>query len=123
MIQKTSVKISIMLPFKAKKFNELERENNRLQKFVRILEKKFHDVIWYIGMDLFGSDIYERFTFDSGGFMEIKLGDFELNAYFDSKEKAGKFKEALEKTLSFFVKSKPKIEIKEGFIKLEDVIK
>lgn len=119
MKQKTNVKVSVELPFKAERFNELEKENNYLQSFVRKLEKHFHDVVWYIGMDLFENEFFERFTFDSGGFMEIKLGKCELNAYFDSLERAERFREALQKTL----KTRAEIKVKEGFIKLEDVIK
>ncbi|MEK6968287.1 MAG: hypothetical protein AABX51_06665 [Nanoarchaeota archaeon] len=62
-------KIQAELPFSAKSFKEIGKENEELQKFVARLEAKFGDVIWYLGMDFFGEDIYERFLFKNGGFM------------------------------------------------------
>ena len=118
-----SVQVSLKLPFTAKTFNELGKENEILQKFVAKLEKKFHQNIWYIGTDLFEDGIYERFTFAKGGFMEIKLGNSELSAYFDSNEKAINFKMALIDSLKLFSKSKFEIKLKEEFIKFEEVFK
>jgi len=112
------IKIHAILPFEARKFDEIEKENNQLQTFVRKLEKKFHDIIWYIGIDFFNNEMYERFTFNSGGFMEIKLGKTELNAYFETKEQSEKFVKALKKLLG----KRADIKVKEAFIKLEDVL-
>lgn len=53
-------------------FEKVERSEKVLQEFVRLLEKKF-DAIWYIGADYFDNEIYERFIFHNGGFMEISL--------------------------------------------------
>ena len=65
---------SELLPFVADKpsFKELGRANDILQKFVRYVEKKF-DGIWYIGTDIINDEVYERFMFYHGGFMEVSL--------------------------------------------------
>jgi hypothetical protein len=65
---------SKLLPFalEAHNLKKLDESEKILQKFVRFIEKKF-DSIWYIGTDLLGDDIYERFMFHHGGFMEISL--------------------------------------------------
>ena len=65
---------SALLPFVADKssFKEMERANDLLQKFIRFVEKKF-DGIWYIGTDIINDEVYERFMFHRGGFMEISL--------------------------------------------------
>ena len=74
---------------------------NRLEKFLRKLEKKFGEIIWYIGSDIFGNNIYERFMFKKSGFMEIIIGkNTAIEAYFPSKEKAEKFSSALNATFS-----------------------
>ncbi len=113
-------KIQAELPFSAKSFKEIGKENEELQKFVARLEAKFGDVIWYLGMDFFGEDIYERFLFKNGGFMEISLGTSCLEAFFDSKERAEKFKSAVLKSLESFSKfNEKKLKTKEGFIKFE----
>lgn len=62
------------LPFavNGKKMDDYETANDKLQKFLRLLEKKF-DSIWYVGTDYFSEELYERFMFHHGGFMEISL--------------------------------------------------
>ena len=93
------------LPFQIRKegreglsaFKELERANAALQKLVRRIEKRFHDVVWYIGTDIFADGIYERFVFNKGGFMEIRVGNNAgIYAYFNSEKKAQEFKRAIE---------------------------
>jgi len=85
---------SEVLPFVYHKrdMKSIENSNETLQKFIRLIEKKF-DAIWYIGTDIFGDEIYERFMFHHGGFMEINLSG-KLRVYFN-EDKIGKFKEAL----------------------------
>jgi len=85
---------SVNLPFVADSlhFDKLEEANITLQKFVRLIEKKF-DTIWYIGTDIFGNEIFERFIFQHGGFMEISLHG-EMNIYF-AENKTDKMKKAL----------------------------
>ena len=71
----------------------------KLEKFLKILEKKFGEVIWYIGTDLLDGNIVERFLFHKSGFMEISLSRKTLlKAFFPDKKKAEKFAKALEKT-------------------------
>jgi len=78
------------------KFSEKEKE---LEIFIKILEKCFHEVVWYIGTDFIDDRICERFMFAKSGFMEIYTIESELRAYFPTKEKAEKFKKALKNTL------------------------
>lgn len=81
-------------------FKELERANTVLQKLVRRIEKRLHDVVWYIGTDVFADGIYERFVFNKGGFMEIRIGsNAGIYAYFNSEKRAQDFKKALEKAM------------------------
>lgn len=90
------------LPFQVRKeglsaFKEIERANAALQRLVRSIEKRFHDVVWYIGTDVFSSGIYERFVFNKGGFMEIRIGNNAgIYAYFDAEKRAQEFKRAVE---------------------------
>ena len=90
------------LPFQVRKeglsaFKELERANSVLQKLVRRIEKRFHDVVWYIGTDIFADGIYERFVFNKGGFMEIRAGsNAGIYAYFNEEKRANNFKDALQ---------------------------
>ena len=73
---------------------------NNLEKFLKTLEKKFGEIIWYIGTDFFSDDINERFMFKKSGIMEITIKkDTELNAFFTTKKKAENFIKALRKTL------------------------
>ncbi len=96
------------LPFQAKKewrgglsaFKDIEGANAALQKLVRRIEKRFHDVVWYIGTDIFADGIYERFVFNKGGFMEIRIGsNAGIYAYFNAEKRAGEFKMALERAI------------------------
>jgi len=90
------------LPFQVRKeglsaFKEIERANAVLQKLVRRIEKRFHDVVWYIGTDIFADGIYERFVFNKGGFMEIRAGsNAGIYAYFNEEKRANNFKDALQ---------------------------
>ena len=85
---------SELLPFVVDKpkLAQIERANIALQKFVRLVEKEF-DAIWYIGADVSASEagedeIWERFMFHHGGFMEVSLTG-KIRAYFeeDKREK------------------------------------
>ena len=93
------------LPFQVRKeglsaFKEIERANAVLQKLVRRIEKRFHDVVWYIGTDIFADGIYERFVFNKGGFMEIRAGsNAGIYAYFNEEKRANNFKDALQLAL------------------------
>src|SRR3989338_144048 len=90
------------LPFQTRKvglsaFKEIERANAVLQKLVRRIEKRFHDIVWYIGTDIFADGIYERFVFNKGGFMEIRAGsNAGIYAYFNEEKRANNFKDALQ---------------------------
>lgn len=82
------------LPFVSIKsgLSSFEVSNSDLQIFVRFIEKKF-DTLWYIGTDYIGDDLYERFMFQHGGFMEISLkGD--MRCYFP-ENKIDKMKKAI----------------------------
>jgi len=85
---------SKVLPFveKIENYKDVEDVNNKVQKFVSFIEKKF-DTIWYIGADYFDNDLIERFMFHNGGFMEISL-DGILKVYL-YEDKIDKFKKAL----------------------------
>ena len=85
------------LPFALESFNKhefdkIEKANSELQKFVRHIEKKF-DAVWYIGSDILGEEIYERFMFHHGGFMEISLRG-KIRAFF-AENKIEKFRKAV----------------------------
>ena len=82
------------LPFviSSMKMSDAEKANDFLQKFVRMIEKRF-DSIWYIGTDYFGEDIVERFIFHHGGFLEISLNG-KIAAYF-KEDKTLKLKKAI----------------------------
>ena len=90
---------SELLPFVAHRgnFSGLELSNEILQKFVRLIEKKF-DTIWYIGTDLFGEEICERFMFRGGGFMEISITG-RVSCYFE-EDKTEKIRKAVEYALN-----------------------
>lgn len=82
------------LPFVVDKhtFKEIDRENKVLEQFIKLIEKKF-DTIWYLGTDYLGDELYERFLFHHGGFMEISLRG-EINAFF-FEDKTQKLKDAI----------------------------
>jgi len=114
------------LLFSVKKYKEVDKANEILQNFVRYLEKKF-DSIWYIGTDFIGENIYERFIFHHGGFMEISLSG-EIRAYF-IEDKKDKFLRGLkyaltkigsETSANHFIKE---VKIKQRLINLKDSIK
>jgi len=85
---------SDVLPFvlDTSNYKKIAKSDEILQKFVSLVEKKF-DAIWYIGTDYFGSQMFERFMFQHGGFMEISLNG-EINCYF-YEDKIKKFENAL----------------------------
>ena len=66
-------------------------------KVIKLIEKKF-DTIWYLGTDYLGDELYERFLFHHGGFMEISLVG-RIRCYFP-EDKIEKMKKALEYALS-----------------------
>jgi len=72
------------------KARRIDYSEKLLQDFVRLIEKKF-DVIWYIGTDYFGDELYERFIFHHGGFMEISM-EGEIRCFFieDKRERMKK---------------------------------
>lgn len=82
-----------------REFEKLEESEKYIEKFLRLLEKTMHEVIWYIGTDYIEDKICERFMFAKGGFMEIYLGKTEINAFFSKKKKAEKFEKALKRVL------------------------
>jgi len=73
---------SEFLPFVLGKttFKEVDSSNKILEDFIKLVEKKF-DAIWYLGTDYLGDELYERFMFHHGGFMEISLRG-EVNCFF-----------------------------------------
>jgi predicted AlkP superfamily pyrophosphatase or phosphodiesterase len=73
-------------------YKKIEKADEILQKFISLVEKKF-DAIWYIGTDYLGSQMFERFMFQHGGFMEISLNG-EINCYF-YEDKIKRFERAL----------------------------
>lgn len=73
-------------------FEKVEKSEKVLQEFIKLLEKKF-DAIWYIGADYFDNEIYERFIFHNGGFMEVSING-RVKCFF-AEDKIGKMKEAI----------------------------
>jgi hypothetical protein len=98
------------LPFSMKKtknskeiFSGISSSEKKLEKFLRILEKKFKEVIWYIGTDYFKDEIAERFMFAKSGFLEISLSyPAEIKAFFPNKKKAEKFEKSLKKVFEYY---------------------
>lgn len=92
---------------KKRAINELEIVTGLMEKFLKILEKKFKEVIWYIGTDVLDEEnITERFMFKKSGFMEISLKtNAEIKAFFSSKKRALKFINAYEKTRKEYCKN------------------
>ncbi len=77
-----------------------ERGRVELNKFIKILEKKFGEKLVYIGMDVIGEKYYERFLFQKGGFFEIMMeSPLAMNAHFVGEARAKKFALALKKAL------------------------
>jgi hypothetical protein len=110
-----------LLPFAIKKeknlqkyFEEQERAKKELVRFIDILEKKFKEPIYYLGMDVIGEKAYERFLFRDGGFFEVMTETpIALNAHFVNKKRAGIFKNALKETLRTII---PKNDMAKHFI-------
>jgi hypothetical protein len=90
---------------RGKIFEKIGETEKTIEKFLRLLEKSMHEVIWYIGTDYIDNRICERFMFAKGGFMEIYLGRIEINAFFAKKAKADKFEKSLKKVLIRLKKS------------------
>jgi hypothetical protein len=108
---------NLFLEIKGDKEEKLERlieAEKSVEKFLRLLEKSFREVVWYIGTDYIDDRVCERFMFAKSGFMEIYLGDYEINAFFSKKKKADRFIRALKKVLVRLKKSNliHKIQIK-----------
>ena len=100
---------------KFKMFLGIDSSEKELEKFMRVLEKKFREVIWYIGTDFLGDEIVERFMFAKSGFLEISVGSKpEIKAFFSRKQKAEKFAKALQKVFEYY-----KIRIKQEEILLD----
>lgn len=96
---KNLVFLSIQKKDMKRAMRDFEETTIKLEEFLRTLERKFHQVIWYIGTDILENNIVERFIFHRQGFMEIAIKDkTELKAYFPEKEQAEKFAKALKKT-------------------------
>jgi len=88
--------LSIEESGKAQRFKGFDELTEKIEKFLKILEKKFHDVILYMGTDVFDEDVVERFMFKNSGFMEIIFKeDTEINAFFPSRKRAKMFSKAL----------------------------
>lgn len=85
---------SLLMPFSVhgRDFSKIEEAEMKLQDFIKYLEKKF-DTIWYIGSDMFDNEIYERFMFHHGGFMEVSLKG-ELKCFF-AEDKCLKMQKAI----------------------------
>lgn len=77
-----------------------QQSQKALAEFIDLLEKNFKQKIFYMGMDIIESKYYERFMFESNGFLEVMMDKpVAINAHFTEKKNAEKFKEALKKTL------------------------
>lgn len=95
-LEKTSLKETIQ---------DFEQVTKKLEDFLRTLERKFHEIIWYIGTDIIEDKLVERFMFKKSGFMEIAFGtSLKINAFFSSQKKAQKFSEALGKAFAKYGK-------------------
>jgi len=105
---------SAVLPFSTIEIEKFEKMQAALEKLVRAVEKSMHEIVWYIGTDIFGESCCERFMFAKGGFMEILPGRrAELRAYFPSSRKALKFRKVLAKVLLKLYGKKAKGLVKE----------
>jgi hypothetical protein len=110
-----------LFPFVIRETNKLsdqikeqERSKKELERFILILEQKFGEPIWYMGMDIIGEKAYERFIFENGGFFEVLVeSPVALNAHFVHEDKADKLCNALKDTLREVL---PKSAITEMFI-------
>lgn len=100
--------VSELLPFcivQAKRIKdslkEEERARKELERFIDILEKKFKEPVWYMGMDIIAEKSYERFIFEKGGFFEIMVEPpVAMNAHFVHEKRAKNFCKALKKALA-----------------------
>ena len=79
-----------------KTIDEFGSLTKKLERFLRILERKCGQVIWYIGTDILDNNIVERFLFSKSGFMEIIIKkETQIKAYFPTEKQAKKFTKAL----------------------------
>lgn len=100
---------------------EQERARLELERFIDVLESKYKEKIWYMGMDVIAGKNYERFIFDKGGFFEIMVeAPLALNAHFVNEKKAEKFRDALKECLTVII---PKGPISDMFINAIEVQK
>lgn len=117
-----------ILPFTIKKMRTLqegiteqERALTELEKFISLLEKKFRQKIFYMGMDVIQEKTYERFIFEKGGFFEIMMeAPLALNAHFIAKKSADRFCTALKVALRELLPLSPISEMFLESIKVED---
>jgi len=87
---------------------EQERARKELERFISMLEEKFDEPIWYMGMDVIGEKSYERFIFENGGFFEVMTeSPVALNAHFVHEKRAEKFCQALKKALKQILPNSP----------------
>ena len=105
----SAIDINEQLPFVVKKTKKLqqtlqeqERARQELDKFILILEKKFKEPLFYLGMDVIGEKSYERFMFKDSGFFEVMVeAPLAFNAHFPERKRAVKFCKALKEAITF----------------------
>lgn len=110
-----------LLPFAIKpnhnlleSFKQQDEAHKKLAKFIDMLQRAFHEPIWYMGFDIIGEKFYERFIFENGGFFEVMMeAPLAMNAHFVHTKRADKFAIALQKV---FTKMLPKTPIAAMFI-------
>jgi hypothetical protein len=82
-------------------FEEQDRARGELVKFIRVLEKKLGQHIFYMGFDIIGEKAYERFILDKGGFIEVMIeSPAVINAHFVHESQAKRFTKALKDALA-----------------------
>ncbi|MBW2971323.1 hypothetical protein KY320_04145, partial [Candidatus Woesearchaeota archaeon] len=87
---------------------EQDRAKKELVRFIELLENKYKQPVYYMGMDIIEAKTYERFIFDNGGFLEIMSeAPLALNAHFVHREQAEDFKKALVETLKEILPKTP----------------
>lgn len=71
-----------------------------LLKIMDVIRKSLNEPVTFAGTKNSSSGFYERFIFEQGGFAEIRIGNKPgVYAYFNTKEKAKKFKKSFLKEL------------------------
>ncbi len=117
-----------ILPFAIKKMKTLQegiREQERalaqLAAFIGLLESKYKQKIYYMGLDVIQEKTYERFIFEKEGFFEIMMETpLALNAHFIEKKHADRFCTALKTTLRELLPLSPISDMFLESIKVED---